>query len=74
MSNVIAVSAITQENNLALLKHHGIRMLIVDGSVTLPAHPGDHLQRISTLPSTLSIDDVAFRRWVWTSTGEGLAN
>lgn len=64
----------THENSLALLKHHGVRMLIVDGSATLPAHPGDHLQRISVLQSTSSIEDVAVRRWVWTSTGEGLAN
>lgn len=78
LPNILAVSALNDENSAAVLSHHGVRMLVVDNSSSLPAQPGNHVQKISLLQSDLSTDNVVeqfvLRKWVWTATGDGLAN
>ena len=67
-----------EENGRALLSHHGTRMLVLCGDVSLPTKPGDHVKRILEVSNTETcneiINNLIVRKWVWIATGEGLAN
>ena len=73
MPNVLVTCPNIDENHRALLKHHGIRMLVACGPTSLPALAESHIKRVLDLNSS-SDDHLVERKWAWVATGEGLAN
>nr|CAH0109071.1 unnamed protein product [Daphnia galeata] len=78
LPNVLITCPLNEENGRALLNHHGTRMLVLCGDVSLPTKPGDHVKRIVEVsnnePCNQIVNNLIVRKWVWVATGEGLAN
>lgn len=76
MPNILVTCSFNEENNRALLKHHGVRMLVACGTSSLPALAEAHIKRVLELKSSSDdvLDHLVVRKWAWIATGEGLAN
>lgn len=76
LPNVILTCTLNDENNRALLNHHGVHMLVLCGDVSLPSHPGDHVKKILEVDTKCNwtVDHFVVHKCVWMATGEGLAN
>ncbi|XP_057369530.1 betaine aldehyde dehydrogenase-like [Daphnia carinata] len=76
LPNVILTCTLNDENNRALLNHHGVRMLVLCGDVSLPSQPGHHVKKILEVDAhwNWTGDNFVVHKWVWMATGEGLAN
>lgn len=79
LPNVLITCPLNEENNRALLNHHGTSMVVVCGDVSLPTKPGDHVKRILEVDTNNEscnqiVDNVVVRKWVWMATGEGIGN
>jgi len=80
LPNVVATCPLNEENNRALLKHHGLCKMILIGPVQLPAITESHLKPIWRLQngSDVSTQEITnaltLNKWVWMPIGDGLGN
>ena len=80
LPNIIATCLLNDENNRALLKHHGLRKMIIIGPAQLPAITEPHMKPIIRLQGSVEISaqeivsHVTLNKWVWMPIGDGLGN